>query len=208
MSKEVKLEVNNNDELNEKLNELTKDASINKPSEEEVEQAKVEFDEAVEKWGKTIYNIGTPEQAEEFWGYIDHFIEKRVFWQKEAWMGVIKMKEELDASAILFRTNKESFQLSYQALEFAVFSLQNLGGFGLQSALDFESESELYIKVLSAMGEELETSRKNLKDIEFLQQKWGAMSQGFYLEVDDTLEEKEAEEELPPGVEEDNKKED
>lgn len=181
----AELEINNTKELSEKLNELVKDPSINKPSEEEIQQAKKEFEDAREEWIKTTYKIGTPENASEFCNYIKHFILNRFMWQKDAWMGIIKLTEELNASELLIKGDKnKSLEMGYHALEFTYYILTNPAGMGLQAALDFESEQEQYSKITVEVAKQLEEARNKLKDIEFLQQKWGAYSQGFYLEIE------------------------
>lgn len=192
----AELEINNTQELTEKLNEIVKDPSTNKPSEEEVAQAKEEFDAAAKEWTLKLYDIGTPADAQEVCDYIKHFLMNRFFWQKDAWMGVIKLTEEINAAEKLFKGVKDkSLQLGYQALEFTFYVLTNPGGFGLQAALDFESENDVYVKVLTLLGTQLESARKAAKDVEFLQQRWAAMSQGFYLEVEDLETEEELTEE-------------
>jgi len=179
------VEISNTKELTEKLSDLVKDPSLNKPSNEEVEEAKKEFEEAAKEWSVKTYKIGAPEQAQEFYDYIIHFIRNRFLWQKEAWMGVIKLVDELGLSEKVFKGQKDkSLELGYQALEFTFYALSNPGGIGLQSAKDFEEENEIFIKVATVVGEQLEAARERLKEIEFLQQKWGAMAQGFYLEVE------------------------
>lgn len=190
----AELEINNTQELNKKLNEIVKDPSLNKPSEKEVEEARNEFENAAKEWGESLYKIGEPKDALEIVEYLRHFLRNRFIWQKEAWMGVIKLTEELDAAEILFKGKKDKgLELGYQALEFTYYVLTNPGGVGLQAALDFESENKQYLKILEEVAKQLDGSRKRLKEIEFLQQKWGAMAQGFYLEIE-------------PGPEEDEKK--
>jgi len=190
----VELEINNTQELKDTLNELVKDPSINKPTNEEIAKAKEDFENARKEWESHTYKIGKIEDAQEICNYIKHFIRNRYVWQKDAWMGIIKLSEELDSVEILFRGNKDKgVELGYQALEFTYYILTNSGGSGLQSALDFESEQELYLKTVMAIGQEVESARKKLKDIEFLQQRWGSMSQGFYLEIDEPEPKKEKE---------------
>jgi len=184
----AELEINSTQELNNELEKLMNDPSINKPSEEEISKAKEEFEKAKEEWPTITYDIGKPEEAQEICNYIKHFIRNRFAWQKEAWMGVIKLTEELDAAEVLFKGKKDKgLNLGYQALEFTYYLLTNPSGMGLQSAIDFESEQEQYAKITVEIGQQIEIARNKLKNIEFLQHKWGAMSQGFYLEQEDGI---------------------
>lgn len=198
------IEINNINELTEQLGELIKDPSLNKPSGEEVFAAQKEFETAAQAFTTKHFKIGAPEDAQELTDYMIHFMRNRFLWQKEAWMGTIKLVEELEAAEAVFKGDKEKgLEVGYQALEFMFYALSNPGGVGLQSAKDFEAENEVFIKLATAVGDQTEEARRSLKDIEFLQQKWGAMAQGFYLEVEPGPDEEiPGEEELPEGVEE------
>jgi len=202
--KQGEMEINNIKELTDELGELVKDPSLNKPSPEETLGAQKDFEAAAQAFTVKQYKIGTPEDAQELTDYMLHFMRNRFMWQKEAWMGTIKLVEELEASEVLFKDNKElGLEVGYQALEFMFYALSNPGGIGLQSAKDFETENEVFIKLATAVGDQTEEARKALKDIEFLQQRWGAMAQGFYLEVEPGPDEElPGEEDLPEGVEE------
>lgn len=211
MYKEIKpgeIEVNKGENLTEKkLEDLTKDPSFNKPSEEETLETQKEFIKAAKNFTTKIYKIGEAKEAQELNDYILHFMNNRFLWQKEAWMGTIKLVEELKASEIIFKGNKKKgIEIGYQALEFIFYALSNPGGIGLQAALDFESENKIFLRILKIIGDQLEEAREILKKVQFLQEKWGAMSQGFYLEVEPPKD-KDINEELPKGVtEEPNEK--
>jgi len=182
--KPAELEINNVRELDEKLAEAIKD-NPNKPTDEEVDEAKKEFEEASKDFSVKSWNIGEAENATELLAYLQHFVRSRLFWSKNGWMGVIKMQEELDdAEKFLTANPKSHLKLGYQALEFMFYSLQNPGGVGLQAALDFEQENEIYAKCFDAIGKQISSARAELKDIQFLQDKYAAMAQGFYLEVE------------------------
>ena len=192
--KTVELEINNLKELDEKLKETLKN-NPNKPSEEEIEKAKKEFEEAYKNFFQKSWNIGDAEDAQEILEYMQHFVRNRIFWTKNGWMGVIKMMEELnDAEEFLKVNPKENLKMGYQAMEFIFYSFQNAGGIGLQSALDFEKENEIFAKCFDAIGKSLSLAREELKKIQILQDKYSAMSQGFYLEIEDLSENTEKEE--------------
>jgi len=192
--KTVELEINNLKELDEKLKETLKN-NPNKPSEEEIEKAKKEFEEAYKNFFQKSWNIGDAKDAQEILEYIQHFVRNRIFWTKNGWMGVIKMMEELnDAEEFLKVNPKENLKMGYQAMEFIFYSFQNAGGIGLQSALDFEKEKEIFAKCFDAIGKSLSLAREELKKIQILQDKYSAMSQGFYLEIEDLSENTEKEE--------------
>jgi len=185
----MELEINNANDLKDELEKISIDASTNKPSEEEIEQAKQEFEAAVKEWQTSKYTIGEKADAQTFTDYIKHFLMNRFRWEKEAWMGIIKLTEELTAAETLFKGSKDKgLEVGYQALEFIFFILSSPSGMGLQSAIDFEKEYDLYANVFNAVGSKVEEARNTLKNIEFLQQRWGAMAQGFYLEMEDSID--------------------
>lgn len=187
--KPVELEINNVKELDEKLAEAIKN-NDNKPSDEEVEEAKKEFEEASKTFGTKLWEIGKKEDSQENLDYIEHYMQNRVFWTQTGWMGVIKMQEVIDDTQSALRENPDvHLAFGYQALEFMFYSFQNAGGVGFQAAKDFESENEIYARVFDAVGSKIAEARKELKEIQFLQDKYAAMAQGFYLEVEDGPEE-------------------
>jgi hypothetical protein len=178
----VELEINNVEELKEKLEEAVKD-NPNKPTEEEIKAAAEEFEYASKVFPTKLWEVGEIKDARAFCDYLKHYVRNRLFWTKNGWMGVVKLNEELQAAENLLN-GKEPLKLGYQALEFVYYSLMNPGGVGLQSAQDFESEGENYLPLMEAVSVSLETARTQLKQIQFLQDKYAAMQQGFYLELE------------------------
>jgi hypothetical protein len=182
------VEINNAKELKEKLAEIVNDE--NKPSDEEVEEKQKEFEEASRDFSVKSWNIGEPEDAQANVDYLNHFVRNRLFWTKTGWMGVIKMNEELkDAESFIQNNPGCCLQLGYQALEFIFYSFQNPGGVGLQTAQDLEQDREIYSKMFDSIGDRVTEAREQLKEIQILQDQYAAMAQGFYLEIEDGVEE-------------------
>ena len=170
-------------------------ANINKPSDAEVLEAQEDFQSRANKFETQGWEIGTTEDAEENLKYLEHFIENRAYWTKQGWMGVIKMKEEIETIKAAFKEGN-SFKLTYQPLVFGYHMLTNPGGVGHASAINFEKEAKEYGKLLTAMENSFNLSQEELKEIQFLQEKWAAYSQGFYYEKDEP-EDEEVTAELP-----------
>ena len=195
--KQPVLEINNVQELDEKLAEAIQN-NDNKPTDEEVEETKKAFEEASVAFASKSWDIGEAEDAQSNLDYINHYMSNRLFWTKTGWMGVIKMNAELvDAQEFLTANPGSPLKLGYQAMEFLFYSFQNPGGVGLQAAQDFEQENEIYAKVFDALGPKISEARAELKDIQFLQDQYAAMAQGFYLEVEPEAEEAPVPEETP-----------
>lgn len=185
----AELEINNVQELDEKLAEAINN-NENKPTDEEVEAAKEEFEKTSSEFATKLWLIGEKEDSQSNLDYIEHYIQNRVFWTQTGWMGVIKMQEVIEETQNTLKLEPDAhLALGYQALEFMFYSFQNAGGVGFQSAKDFESENEIYAKVFDAIGKRIAEARTELKEIQFLQDKYAAMAQGFYLEVEDGVEE-------------------
>lgn len=186
--KPAELEINNVKELDSKLAEAIKN-NPNKPTEEEIEEAKTKFQEASKDFSVKSWNIGEAADAQVLIDYLQHFVRNRLFWTKNGWMGVVKIMEELEDAQNFLKANPGShLKIGYQAMEFMFYSLQNPGGVGYQAAKDFESENEIYAKCFDAIGANISSARTELKDIQFLQDQYAAMAQGFYLEVEEEPE--------------------
>lgn len=183
--KPAEVEINNVKELDSKLAEAIKN-NENKPSEEEIKEAEEKFSEASRNFSVKSWDIGEPKDSQILVDYLNHFVDNRLFWTKNGWMGVIKMKEELNDAENFIKANPKSpLKLGYQALEFIFYSLQNPGGVGHQTAKDFEEENDIYVAAFDAVGAKIVEAREELKNIQFLQDQYAAMAQGFYLEVED-----------------------
>ena len=182
------IQINNVKELDQKLADAIVN-NPNKPTEEEVEAAKIAFEEASKEFGIKSWDIGKPEDGERNVQYLIHFINNRIFWTEKGWMGVIKMMEEAkDAEKFIKANPGLPLKLGYQALEFMIYSLQKPGGYGYESAKALHDESQDYARVFDAIAEQVMNARGELKEIQILQDQYAAMQQGFYLEVEPSPE--------------------
>jgi len=154
----------------------------NKPTPEEVEQFKNDFQDAVVEFNSKKWAISEPGSfgANDVAIFIKNFMNKYAFWSQTAWMGMIKMDEELD-KALALVNDETALELNYQALEFCAYMLSNPGGIGVQIAREFELIADKYSKIGMVVGEKLEEARDELKNIQYLQERWAAGEQGFYM---------------------------
>lgn len=194
------IEVKDIKEAQEKIAELQKDGSVNKPTEEEINEATKLFNEQAANFNTRKFKIGEHEEFDKVFGFVLEFMEKHVYWTKQGWMGVLRMVEELDQ--LKKERKEEPFGVSYHALEFLFFALTNPGGNGLETAKALDAVKDTYGEVLDLTGKVLEAARAELKDIQFLQEQVAAMQQGFYLEKEDGVEEVEAEAFAAPTTDE------
>ena len=188
-------EINSAQEIQDKLASL-KDASTNKPSEEEIELAKKELDLTSEEFREKLYEIGKPDEFEKIYNFIHNFLENAL-WLKEAWMGILKLDEEIDETFNKdFNKNdkkKVPFTFGFQALEFTHFMFSNSGGVGLKRAKEMKETLEEFNHIFELVSEQIENARKKGEEIQWLHDKWLAMQQGFYLEREDGIEKLEEE---------------
>ena len=126
------IEVKNIKEAQEKLAEM-EDASLNKPTESEINEATKDFNAKAAEFNSKKFKIGKPKQADEIFDFVINFMENHVYWTKNGWMGVLKMHEEL-SEAKKNKKKGEAFAVGYQALEFMFYALTNPGGTGIESA--------------------------------------------------------------------------
>lgn len=188
----AELEINNiEEEAKEELK--NPENKLPKPTLEEKKVAYEEFAKAVSDFNNKTFEIGTPERMREVADYLLSFLEKRVFWTKQGWLGVLKLNQEIKETRD--KAVGIPFTLGYQALEFTFFALTNVGGIGLQSAIDMEKEATLFVEITDLIGKQLEEARTELKEVQFLQEKWAAYEQGFYYEKEPKPEEVKPEEE-------------
>ena len=62
--------------------------------------------------------------------------------------------------------------------------LANPGGTGLALAKEFEAQADKYAKIGIVVGTQIEQARKDLKNIQILQDTYLASEQGFYYSVE------------------------
>lgn len=153
-----------------------------KPTPEEVEQYKVEFDQAMKDFTGSRWPVSDPGSfsANDVGMFLKEYLNKYVLWTKTGWMGVIKMNEELD-KALKMDNEKTGLTFDYQTLEFCGYMLMNPGGIGYDLAAEFEKIADKYSKIMVEVGKKVEEARAALKDVQYLQDKWAAGVQGFYL---------------------------
>ncbi len=183
----MELEVNKTNE--EEIKKLINDPSINKPSEEEILQYEKEFKEASDEFNTRLYEVTTFDKAVGYIDFILNYIKSYGLWEKHAWMGMIKLEEELLLTKESINSNKEkSLIMSYPAIEFTAYILDNPAGIGLESAKAFEKNYEMYAEIQGAIGEQIALIRKTLKHLQFLQDRYAAALQGMYLIENDAVE--------------------
>lgn len=154
----------------------------NKPTPEETQKFKEEFEAEMLTFSQRKYKISDVGQfaANDTAIFLIDYLKKYALWTKTGWMGVIKMHGVLNEE--LKKNNEETgLCLDYQALEFCGYMLVNSGAIGLEAAIEFEKIADKYSQIMIKVGEQVEIAREELRSIQYLQEKWAAAEQGFYL---------------------------
>lgn len=173
----------------EELEKVLADPSTNKPSDEEKIQFKEDFEKAVEEFNNKKWAISKDNDTFKTLNYLNDFIKNKAYWNNNVWMGLIKMNETIEE---LYKTSMEgkALEVSYHPLEFLAYILQNgISGVGVQSALDFEKVADKHIIIAEYVMDALTNAREMIKEVQYLQEKWIAAEQGFYLVREDGVAE-------------------
>ena len=155
---------------------------VKKPTKEEKAQYKADFDKAMADFSEAKWEISEKGAfgSNDVGLFIQDFMKRFAFWTKTGWMGMIKMEEEL-RKAMALADDNTGLQLSFQALEFCAYMLANPGHVGLDSAKEFEKIADKFSRIGIVVGQKVEEARGQLKNIQYLQEKWASAEQGFYL---------------------------
>jgi len=155
---------------------------VNKPTPEETAQFKAEFDEAVKTFNEAKWEISEKGNfgANDVGLFLLDFMKRFAFWSKMGWMGMLKINDEL-AKAMALSDASTGLCLDYQALEFTAYMLASPGATGYDSCVEFDKIAEKYSKIGIVVGQKIEEARARLKDVQYLQERWAASEQGFYL---------------------------
>jgi len=163
-------------------NKQPKENKEGKPTPEEVKQFKEEFEQAMKAFVEKRWSVSDPGSfaANDTALFLKDYLKNYALWSKTGWMGIIKMNEELD-KAMKMDNEKTGLTFDYQTLEFCGYMLMNPAGIGFDNAVEFEKIADKYSKIMINVGKRIEEAREELKHIQYLQDKWSAGEQGFYL---------------------------
>jgi len=210
----AKLQVIKNEEFSEDKREISNEEETNrkKPSQEEIAQYKDDFEKALKEFMDMRFLISEPNQfsSNETALFLIDYLKKYALWTKTGWMGIIKMHEILNQE--LNKDNeKTGLCLDYQSLEFCGYMLMNPGATGYDKALEFEKIADKYSQIMIKVGQKIDEAREILKKVQYLQDKWSAAEQGYYLAElepkDENPKDEQGEDKNPENNEEENKEE-
>jgi len=177
-------------ELSEARNEL--EVIANKPTDEDITIAKQIFDDSVVEFNSKIWEIGTVEEASSLGNFLLKFVNEDIVWIKNGFLGVVKLDEEL-RNTIKHRKDNEPLSLSYHALEFLAYSINNFSGVGLKQAKKLSKFDKEYNMIFAYVIAKQQEAHNMIKEVQFNQDVWAAALQGFKLEKEPVLTDEEKE---------------
>lgn len=164
------------------------------PTNEDIENAKKEFEEFVKNLQeKNDYQVADAANAKRVATFMQTFIDRNV-WSGRAFVGVLNfhalMKDFLDG---FDDENPVPLVLEYGAMQFAFLMFENYGGVGVESAEWIAENWEEYLPIYEKLHELSDWYELQFKKSENLKQRWAAMSQGYFLTIqegndEDTLD--------------------
>lgn len=151
------------------------------PTEEEVEAAKKEFEErttALQE--KKDYLVADAPNALRVAKFLKKFIENG-FWAQRYFVGVINFSEYIDKFIEECEKEEKDLVMEYGPLQFCMLMLENYAGFGLEAAKKMAEMWDEYVPIYDTLRDHVEWYNNEAKMCERLKQRWGMLSQGYYL---------------------------
>lgn len=151
------------------------------PTDEEIADAKKEFEDRTKALqDKKDYLIADAANSLRVAKFLKNFIENG-FWTQRFFVGVINFSDFINK--FIEETEKEpkDLMLDYGPMQFAYLMFENYAGFGLESAKKFAEMWDEYIPIHDTLKDHVEWYQNEVEEIKKLQQRWGMLSQGFYL---------------------------
>ena len=156
-----------------------------KPTKEQIEQFKKEFEDANKKFIESTYTIGNHDNAIK---YINNILKwvNRWTWQDNQWQGVIAINKELNAELERVKNDKDAvLTLTSGALSFVIFVLDHQNGKGLPSAKMIEKELPDMIEIYDLLKAQATISAELITEAANAQQRWQIAEQGFWSKLNE-----------------------
>lgn len=153
------------------------------PTEDDVNAAKKDFEDAVKEVQSREYLIADAENSVRVAKFIKDYL-KDCFWVKEYFKGVINLNAHLDDFlASVEAEGPKDLVMSYAPMQFTFQILDNYAGRGLEDAKAFAEKWDEYVAIYDAIRDHVEWYSTRNKAAETLRDRWALMAQGFYSEV-------------------------
>lgn len=184
--KKLNVKKGNSDNDNNANVTETNNSTLNEsaPNEQEKLTYKEEYEKELKEFQSKNWVIGESNAfgANKIISFLEMYLKTHASWNKNEWMGILKMQETIDLIKSDISNITNGFKLSYDALEFCGYMLYNPGGIGYESAKSFENQANEYAEVFEFVGAVITEAREDFQYVKYLQERWAAAEQGFRME--------------------------
>ncbi len=151
------------------------------PTEEEINEAKKDFEErTVALRDKKDYLIADAANALRVAKFMKTFIEN-AFWTQRYFVGVVNFSEYINEFITECEKEAKDLVLEYGPMQFAYLMFENYAGKGIEDAKKMVEIWDEYIPIYDTLRTHVEWYNNEVKECERLKQRWGMLSQGYYL---------------------------
>ena len=151
------------------------------PTEEEIEQAKKEFEERTKALqNKQDYLVADKDNALRVAKFIREFVANG-FWTQRYFVGVINFTDYIDTFIKECEAEPKELVMEYGPLQFCYLMLENYAGFGYDAAKKMAEMWDEYVPIHDVLRDHIEYYNNEAKMCEKLKQRWGMLAQGYYL---------------------------
>ena len=161
------------------------------PTDEDVADAKKEYEDVTKALNeKNDYVIADSHNALRVAKFMKEFIE-HTFWQKRSFVGVLNFSALMkDFIEHFDEENPCDLVLEFGPMQFAYMMFENFGGVGVQSANWMAENWDEYLPIYEKLHELIDWYQGEVRKSESLSTKWTLMSQGYYMNILENVEEK------------------
>lgn len=151
------------------------------PTDEDIAVAKKEFEERTKALqDKDDYLIADKSNALRVAKFIREFIANG-FWAQRYYVGVINFVDYIDNFIKECEEEEKDLTMEYGPMQFCFLMFENYAGFGYESAKRMAEMWDEYVPIYDVLRDHVEYYNKEVKECEKLKQRWGMLSQGYYL---------------------------
>lgn len=160
------------------------------PTDEDVEQAKKEFEDFVTNLReKKDYIVADKDNALRVAKFMQKIIDKSV-WSGMEFVGVLNFHALMQDFIDGFKEDEPAdLALEYGAMEFAYLMFSKRGGVGIESANEAAEENDEFIPIFDKLHELHDWFEVQKKKAENYKLRWGMFAQGYYVHILEYMDE-------------------
>lgn len=151
------------------------------PTQEDIDKAKEEFEQrTIALRDKKDYLIADAPNALRVAKFLKNFIEN-AFWTQRYFVGVINFSDYITKFIEECEKEEKDLVMDYGPMQFAFLMCENYAGKGLEDAKKMADMWDEYVPIYDTLRTHVDWYNTEVKQCEKLKQRWGMLSQGYYL---------------------------